>query len=256
MISGLLLGGKRSKTSNLASFSKRLETVRNAHKMAAGARIHFDGNSNLKLTFGALSGLTARLSRPTAGLVSRLVTRGMSSEADAGKGLKSNSENESKTVKVDAKFPLRSIGQPIYGTHPHLFRNLFDFGDQELNEKDLESLVTPGVSRDEFESRRRKLVATLPPKSLAIIPGQGLRFATGSIFYPFHQQTDLYYLSGFNQPDCCLVLASKDLQVEANVPQFTMFVQPYDPHTEIWDGPRAGLEGAKEIFGNFDQESD
>jgi intermediate cleaving peptidase 55 len=70
--------------------------------------------------------------------------------------------------------------------------------------------------------------------------GYGLRYATSSIFYPFHQNTNLLYLTGFNEPNSCLILSRN---------QSTLFVQPYDPSTERWDGERAGLTGAREIYG-------
>ena len=57
----------------------------------------------------------------------------------------------------------------------------------------------------------------------------------------------MFYLTGFNQPDAAIILASKDLH--QRLKPFTMFCQPYDPQTEIWDGPRAGIEGALDVFG-------
>ena len=131
------------------------------------------------------------------------------------------------------KLSKRQIGQPIFSSHPHLFKT-----NNEL---------TPGITFIEYEKRRWEIIEKLPQKSIAIIPGFGLRFATNSIFYPFHQQTDIFYLTGFNQPDSAMILASRDLHSQLN--PFTMFCQPYDPQTEIWDGPRAGIEGAIEVFG-------
>lgn len=73
-----------------------------------------------------------------------------------------------------------------------------------------------------------------------VVSGSGLRYSTGSIFYPFHQQTDFYYLTGFNQPNACLLLEGDE---------YTMFVDPIDIENEVWDGPRTGLAGAKDVFG-------
>ena len=130
----------------------------------------------------------------------------------------------------------KNIGQPIFETHPHLFKNAGE--------------LTPGVSKLEYQQRRMQLIENLPSKSAALIPGYGLRFATNSIFYPFHQQTDLFYLTGFNQPDSALLLLSKDAaKSKTNGITEIMFCQPFDPHTEIWDGPRAGIEGAIDVFG-------
>ncbi|KAJ3303422.1 hypothetical protein HDV03_003790 [Kappamyces sp. JEL0829] len=145
---------------------------------------------------------------------------------------------------------MRAFGQALPHSHPNLFNGST-------------TDITPGISALEYASRRAKIISKLPSKSLCIIPGYGLRYATNSIFYPFHQQTDQFYVSGFNQPDSAMasslilgvtVLASPDLGTSP----FTMFVKPYDPNTEIWDGPcvsfvkidsQAGLDGARAIFG-------
>jgi intermediate cleaving peptidase 55 len=58
--------------------------------------------------------------------------------------------------------------------------------------------------------------------------------------YPFHQSTDLLYLTGFNEPNACAILSNDE---------FLLFVQPQDPFTETWDGRRIGLEGAIQQYG-------
>lgn len=52
-------------------------------------------------------------------------------------------------------------------------------------------------------------------------------------------------MTGFNEPDSCLILSKKSKEsFDVN-----FFVTPNDPNTLLWSGPRAGIEGAKEIFG-------
>ncbi|KAJ3078597.1 hypothetical protein HDU99_000481 [Rhizoclosmatium hyalinum] len=125
---------------------------------------------------------------------------------------------------------LGSLGQPASHTHPHL-----------ISEGD----ITPGISGAEYLERRRKFAASLPDGSVAVVAGYALRYATGGIFHEFHQNTDLLYLTGFNEPDACLVI-EKD---QGDNYKETLFLRPRDPATEIWDGPRSGLEGAKLYFG-------
>ncbi|KAJ3069554.1 hypothetical protein HDU98_007373 [Podochytrium sp. JEL0797] len=124
---------------------------------------------------------------------------------------------------------LGSLGQPASHTHPHLIKP----GD-----------ITPGISAKEFAERRQRFAALLPAGSKAIVPGFALRYSTGGIFHEFHQQTDLLYLTGLNEPDTCMVL-----EKDSNGHRFTLFVRPKDKATEIWDGPRCGLEGAVKYFG-------
>lgn len=51
-------------------------------------------------------------------------------------------------------------------------------------------------------------------------------------------------MTGFNEPDCCLVISkiSGELSVDFHV-------TPSDENMILWSGPRAGIEGAKELFG-------
>lgn len=56
----------------------------------------------------------------------------------------------------------------------------------------------------------------------------------------------MFYLTGFNEPDSCLVLDKTFESSELNV---KFFASPNDIESLLWSGPRAGIEGCKEIFG-------
>ncbi len=62
--------------------------------------------------------------------------------------------------------------------------------------------------------------------------------------YNFRQDSDFYYLTGFNEPNAVAVLAPHH-----DKHQFILFVQPKDPEQETWVGYRAGVEGAKVHYG-------
>jgi Xaa-Pro aminopeptidase len=62
--------------------------------------------------------------------------------------------------------------------------------------------------------------------------------------HPYRQESDLHYLSGFDEPESVLVLASAHPKHHV-----VFFVRPRDPERETWDGPRAGVEGTVEAFG-------
>ncbi|CAO3651439.1 unnamed protein product [Mucor hiemalis] len=106
--------------------------------------------------------------------------------------------------------------------------------------------VTPGFNFQDFESRRSNLMKSLPEDSVVISVGYSTRYMTNNIFYPFHQNTDFWYLSGFNEPDAAMVLEKSDC--ERGFKQ-TMFVLPKNASAELWDGPRTGVDGVKELFG-------
>jgi Xaa-Pro aminopeptidase len=62
--------------------------------------------------------------------------------------------------------------------------------------------------------------------------------------HEYRQSSDLFYLSGFDEPDTVLVLSAT-----ADKEKFVLFVRPRDPERETWDGRRAGVEGAVKDFG-------
>lgn len=62
--------------------------------------------------------------------------------------------------------------------------------------------------------------------------------------YNFRQDSDFYYLTGFNEPDAVAVLTPDHEEHE-----FVLFVRPKDLEKEIWTGYRTGVEAAKEKYG-------
>ncbi|HEX9936052.1 MAG TPA: aminopeptidase P N-terminal domain-containing protein [Longimicrobium sp.] len=59
----------------------------------------------------------------------------------------------------------------------------------------------------------------------------------------YRQNSELYYLTGFPEP-AVAVLTPHDPEH-----RFTLFVRPRDPEKETWNGPRAGVDGARERYG-------
>ena len=80
-------------------------------------------------------------------------------------------------------------------------------------------------------------------KSVAIIPAAREATRSNDTQYRFRQDSDFYYLTGFEEPDAIAVIAPGREQ------KYTLFVRPRDPEQEIWVGRRAGVEGAKTDFG-------
>src|SRR2546425_3468341 len=80
-------------------------------------------------------------------------------------------------------------------------------------------------------------------KSVAIIPSAREATRSNDTQYRFRQDSDFYYLTGFEEPDSIAVIAPGREQ------KYALFVRPRDPEQEIWVGRRAGVEGAKSDFG-------
>ena len=83
----------------------------------------------------------------------------------------------------------------------------------------------------------------MAPKSVAIIPGAHDTRRSNDTHYRFRQDSDFFYLTGFEEPDSLAVI-----KPDADK-KYTLFLRPRDPEREIWDGRRAGVEGAKSEFG-------
>ncbi|KAI8810820.1 peptidase M24, structural domain-containing protein [Cladochytrium replicatum] len=126
------------------------------------------------------------------------------------------------------------LGQPTPETHPHLLKP----GE-----------LTPGLLAADFAARRTMLMGSLEPESMVLVPGFGLRYMTNSIFYPFYQNTNFHYLTGFNEPDAFLILWKTGKGSGEYGYKTILFVKPRNRHTELWDGPRAGVEAAVSHWG-------
>ncbi|MCZ7597702.1 MAG: Xaa-Pro aminopeptidase [Gammaproteobacteria bacterium] len=82
---------------------------------------------------------------------------------------------------------------------------------------------------------------------IAVIPTGTEMPRNGDVHYRFRPDSDFYYLSGFAEPDACIVLAPGREHGE-----YILFCREKDPERELWDGRRAGLEGAVSDFGADD----
>ncbi len=83
----------------------------------------------------------------------------------------------------------------------------------------------------------------MDPKSVAIIPSAREATRSNDTQYRFRQDSDFLYLTGFEEPESIAVIRP------SHETKYTLFVRPRDPEREIWDGRRAGVEGAKAEFG-------
>jgi Xaa-Pro aminopeptidase len=94
-----------------------------------------------------------------------------------------------------------------------------------------------------IRSQLKEFMRRMAPKSVAIIPGAHDTRRSNDTHYRFRQDSDFFYLTGFEEPDAIAVI-----KPEGDT-KYTLFVRPRDPEREIWDGRRAGVEGAKNDFG-------
>lgn len=99
------------------------------------------------------------------------------------------------------------------------------------------------ITQQEFATRRENLMARLPVDSIALIPSSKEILRNGmDNEFQFRQNSDFWYLTGYNEPDAVLVLIPENKKV-------ILFNRPTDPKAEIWTGRRSGQIGACRDFG-------
>jgi Xaa-Pro aminopeptidase len=99
----------------------------------------------------------------------------------------------------------------------------------------------------EFPRRRKRLMDMMGDESVAIIPTSGVRLRNRDVEYPFRADSDFLYLTGFPEPEAVAVLVP-----DRNSGEYVLFCRERDEKMETWNGRRAGLEGACEIYGADD----
>lgn len=99
----------------------------------------------------------------------------------------------------------------------------------------------------EYARRRRRLMQLIGERGMAILPSAAERVRNRDTHYPFRQDSDFLYLSGFPEPEAVIVLMPGRPQGE-----YILFCRERNPDREQWDGLRAGPEGACSRFGADD----
>jgi Xaa-Pro aminopeptidase len=100
------------------------------------------------------------------------------------------------------------------------------------------------VSKAEHRRRRRRLLQAVGQDAAALIAAAPEQIRNRDVHYPYRQDSDLTYLTGFPEPEALLLLVPGRKEGET-----VLFCRPRDDKKELWDGPRAGVEGAVEHFG-------
>ena len=104
-------------------------------------------------------------------------------------------------------------------------------------------MYAKSVPSAEFAQRRQRLMETMGQGAIALIPAAPERTRNRDTHYPYRQDSDFYYLSGFPEPEALMVL------MPGSESPYTLFCRERDPLMETWNGRRAGVEGAVERFG-------
>ncbi|MBK4989492.1 Xaa-Pro aminopeptidase [Pseudomonas sp. S36] len=103
------------------------------------------------------------------------------------------------------------------------------------------------IPKAEYARRRKALMAQMVPNSIAILPAAAVAIRNRDVEHVYRQDSDFQYLSGFPEPEAVIALIPGREHGE-----YVMFCRERNPERELWDGLRAGQEGAVREFGADD----
>lgn len=113
----------------------------------------------------------------------------------------------------------------------------------------------PGITLTEFEERRSAFAQALirdasqfhgdSKDHLVVIPAAPQAYMSQKVPYVYRQNSDFMYLTGCLEPDSVLVMS-----ISSNSSNYksVMFVRERTRHSELWDGPRTGVDDAPRLF--------
>ncbi|MGK0601570.1 Xaa-Pro aminopeptidase [Yokenella regensburgei] len=101
------------------------------------------------------------------------------------------------------------------------------------------------MTQQEFDRRRQALLAQMQPGSAALIFAAPEAIRSADTEYPYRQNSDFWYFTGFNEPEAVLVLVKSDETHNHSV----LFNRVRDLTAEIWFGRRLGQEAAPQALG-------
>ncbi len=99
------------------------------------------------------------------------------------------------------------------------------------------------IPSSEYARRRQALMAQMTPGSIALLAAAPVQLRNRDVEQVYRQDSDFQYLSGFPEPEALLALIPGREQGE-----YVLFCRDRDPERELWDGLRAGQEGARRDY--------
>ncbi|HEU4717606.1 MAG TPA: aminopeptidase P N-terminal domain-containing protein [Bacteroidia bacterium] len=106
-------------------------------------------------------------------------------------------------------------------------------------------LLTPQF----HQGRPQALRDLLPDSSVAVFFASPVRTRSNDVEYDYHQDPNLFYLTGLCEPNAMLIVFKEKQQVDTMFTNELLFVQDRDPKEEAWTGKRLGADGAKQLLG-------
>ncbi|WP_202925396.1 aminopeptidase P family protein [Mucilaginibacter sp. 14171R-50] len=112
-----------------------------------------------------------------------------------------------------------------------------------------ENLPKDYLTKEFHAGRRQALRNLMPANSVAVVFAYPEQVFSNDVNYVFHQNPDMYYFSGYKEPDAALLIF-KDMQGTGDTSyNEVLFVRKRNPQQEQWTGRRMGVDGAKTQLG-------
>src|SRR5690554_4641409 len=100
------------------------------------------------------------------------------------------------------------------------------------------------ISKQEYARRRKALMSQMEPGSIAILPAAPVHARNRDTEYPYRQDSDFQYLTGFPEPEAVMALIPGREHGE-----YVLFCREKDVERELWDGYRAGQRSEERRVG-------
>jgi Xaa-Pro aminopeptidase len=108
----------------------------------------------------------------------------------------------------------------------------------------LTSVAGAAAFQDDMHGRRERLMQLLSPDSMLILWSAPERVYSGDVNYPYRQDSNLFYLTGIEQPESILVI----LPGSKTQKEF-LFIRPRDAVREHWEGHSLSTDEAVHLSG-------
>ncbi|ORU90380.1 MAG: Xaa-Pro aminopeptidase [Cycloclasticus sp. symbiont of Poecilosclerida sp. M] len=99
----------------------------------------------------------------------------------------------------------------------------------------------------EYQSRQRNFIQLIGEGNIAVVSSASIAKRNRDVEYPFRQDSDFFYLTGFDEPDTIAVFVPSREQGE-----YILFCRESDEKMALWTGANAGLDDAQKVYGAYD----
>ncbi len=102
------------------------------------------------------------------------------------------------------------------------------------------------LTQADFQERRDRLAEEMGPHSIAIIATSAVAMRNRDADYKFRADSSFFYLTGFAEPEAVAVIETFESIDEGYT--YSLFCRERNRDLEIWNGYRAGVDGAVDEY--------